>query len=60
MSAVSVSHLQTLGVKRIIVIGSNRYQNPPADPKGDQPARMRSNVSVSMTLEAHAIFQIHF
>ena len=45
VSGIYVSHLQTLGVKRIIIIASNRHQNPPADSKGDQPARMRYYVS---------------
>jgi hypothetical protein len=33
--------------------------NPPADPKGDQLARMRSNVSL-YDLRAHAVFQLRF
>jgi hypothetical protein len=33
--------------------------NPPADPNGDQLARMRSNVSL-YNLRAHAVFQLRF
>jgi len=46
VSSLSQSTTHASDVKGIIVIASNRKQNSPADPKRDQPARMRSNVSL--------------